>query len=271
MTSWTLGDTPSKVTEEWRVLRSCLRARSALRPAGSQNVRELRSMTAACSRALSIWATGVLDGLGRLRARHRSRGSATAGPGSGDASGAAERRLDRGHNSDLAVHCGRPASAGKPVARGGRAVRMEHGRGGTNAEQETPGRAFPIRVALVGCSGVLGDIIRRAVREAPDMRVVSEASHFPVPGDALEERAPDVDVVLWNNADEAPADGRGRWSTTGADRPGRRSRGGAVAAGAPSNVAGRAVPGLACRVDQVGGRALTKPARPTEITKEIAR
>ena len=35
------------------------------------------------------------------------------------------------------------------------------------------------------------------------MRVISEASHFPVPGDALDERAPDVDVVLWNNADEA--------------------------------------------------------------------
>ncbi len=56
--------------------------------------------------------------------------------------------------------------------------------------------AEPIRVALVGCSGVLGDIIRRAVGEAPDMWVVSEAEARP-------SGSGDVDVVLWNNADEA--------------------------------------------------------------------
>jgi hypothetical protein len=33
------------------------------------------------------------------------------------------------------------------------------------------------------------------------MRVVSEAPHFSVP-DAQDERPPEVDVVLWNNADE---------------------------------------------------------------------
>jgi hypothetical protein len=79
---------------------------------------------------------------------------------------------------------------------------MEHERGGMRADQDAPERAAPIRVALVGCSGVLGDIIRRAVREAPDMRVVSEAPDFSVPGDAQAEPSPEVDVVLWNNADE---------------------------------------------------------------------
>jgi hypothetical protein len=79
---------------------------------------------------------------------------------------------------------------------------MEHEHGGTSADQSAPEHTAPIRVALVGCSGVLGDIIRRAVREAPDMRVVSEAPNFSVPGDAQEGCPPEVDVVLWNNADE---------------------------------------------------------------------
>lgn len=56
-----------------------------------------------------------------------------------------------------------------------------------------------IRVALVGCSGVLGDIIRRVVAEAPDLHVVTEATVYPTDVSAVPD---DVDVVFWNNADE---------------------------------------------------------------------
>jgi hypothetical protein len=56
-----------------------------------------------------------------------------------------------------------------------------------------------IRVALVGCSGVLGDIIRRVVREAPDLYVVTEAAVYPTDGAVVPG---DVDVVFWNNAEE---------------------------------------------------------------------
>jgi len=81
---------------------------------------------------------------------------------------------------------------------------MEHDQGGSAADRgvQAQAHAAPIRVALVGCTGVLGDIIRRAVGEAPDIRVVSEASQFSPCADGPEGCADEVDVVLWNNADE---------------------------------------------------------------------
>ena len=56
-----------------------------------------------------------------------------------------------------------------------------------------------VRVAIVGCTGVLGEIIRNVVTNAPGVDVVAEMS-----ADRLDDAtgADDVDVVLWNNADE---------------------------------------------------------------------
>jgi hypothetical protein len=60
-------------------------------------------------------------------------------------------------------------------------------------------RTGHVRVALVDCTGVLGEIIRNVVTDAPGVRVVAEMS-----ADRLDHAtgADDVDVVLWNNADE---------------------------------------------------------------------
>jgi hypothetical protein len=57
-----------------------------------------------------------------------------------------------------------------------------------------------IRVALVDCGGLLGDIVRRAVTAEPDLDVIadlelSSAVRVPV--------AIDADLVLWNNADDS--------------------------------------------------------------------
>ncbi len=56
-----------------------------------------------------------------------------------------------------------------------------------------------VRVALIGCSGLLGSIIDDALAAHPDLDVVADLSQ-PSPDEAL----PDVeaDLVLWNNADE---------------------------------------------------------------------
>ena len=60
-------------------------------------------------------------------------------------------------------------------------------------------RTGHVRVALVGCTGVLGEIIRNVVTDAPGVDVVAEMS-----ADRLDRAtgADDVDVVLCNNADE---------------------------------------------------------------------
>jgi hypothetical protein len=50
------------------------------------------------------------------------------------------------------------------------------------------------RVALIGCTGLLGDIIGQTVAAQPDLEVVAD---LPFPEPDL-----DVDIVLWNNADE---------------------------------------------------------------------
>jgi len=53
-----------------------------------------------------------------------------------------------------------------------------------------------VRVALVGCSGLLGDIIGRTVAEQSGIEVVGDfpAGAVPSPDEA--------DLVVWNDADE---------------------------------------------------------------------
>lgn len=55
-----------------------------------------------------------------------------------------------------------------------------------------------LRVALVGCSGMLGEIIGKAVTGEPDLAVVADVE---APAGDLPDL--DADIVLWNNADES--------------------------------------------------------------------
>lgn len=57
----------------------------------------------------------------------------------------------------------------------------------------------PVRVALVGCSGLLGDIIAQTVASEPGLAIVAD-----LPAEPLRslDRDLDVDLVLWNDADE---------------------------------------------------------------------
>jgi hypothetical protein len=56
-----------------------------------------------------------------------------------------------------------------------------------------------VRVALIGCSGLLGSIIDDALAAQPDLDVVADLDP-PSPDEALPDL--DADLVLWNNADE---------------------------------------------------------------------
>jgi hypothetical protein len=56
-----------------------------------------------------------------------------------------------------------------------------------------------VRVSLVGCSGVLGDIIRTTLGNQPDIVVVDDLESIPA-GGTLSVQA---DVLVWNNADES--------------------------------------------------------------------
>lgn len=56
----------------------------------------------------------------------------------------------------------------------------------------------PVRVALIGCSGLLGSIIGDALAAQPDLDVVATLAATDA-APAL----PDVDLVVWNNADES--------------------------------------------------------------------
>lgn len=67
--------------------------------------------------------------------------------------------------------------------------------------RDTPDDASTtVRVALIGCSGLLGDIIEQAVVAQPDLDVVAE-----LPADGLNATLADLDtdIVVWNNADES--------------------------------------------------------------------
>ena len=53
-----------------------------------------------------------------------------------------------------------------------------------------------VRVALVGCTGLLGDIIGRTVAAQPEVDVIGDFPSGELP-------APDAaDLVVWNDADE---------------------------------------------------------------------
>jgi hypothetical protein len=54
-------------------------------------------------------------------------------------------------------------------------------------------------VALIGCSGLLGDIIEQTVAAQPDLCVVADLATSDLNGTLPEL---DADIVLWNNADE---------------------------------------------------------------------
>lgn len=58
----------------------------------------------------------------------------------------------------------------------------------------------PVRVALIGCSGLLGEIIGQAVAAQPDVDVVADLAE-PTDGASLADVG--ADIVLWNNADES--------------------------------------------------------------------
>lgn len=74
----------------------------------------------------------------------------------------------------------------------------------------------PVRVALVGCTGLLGQIIDETVAHQADMDVVARLTS---PG--ADEPLPDLDadIVLWQDADEARISG---WLTGVARRRGPR-------------------------------------------------
>lgn len=55
-----------------------------------------------------------------------------------------------------------------------------------------------VRVALVGCRGLLGDIIRQAISAAPSIDVVAEIGGLAELSDSV-----GADLVLWHDADEA--------------------------------------------------------------------
>lgn len=66
------------------------------------------------------------------------------------------------------------------------------------AEEAGSIRRNRLRVALVGCSGLLGDIIHRVVSHEADLEVVAD---LPLP-DSVEDLARlEADVVLWNEAE----------------------------------------------------------------------
>lgn len=64
-----------------------------------------------------------------------------------------------------------------------------------------------VRVALIGCTGLLGDIIRQTLSGEPDLDVVAQ---MITPGPDFDLLQFDADIVLWNGAEE---DRIARWLT----------------------------------------------------------
>lgn len=73
-----------------------------------------------------------------------------------------------------------------------------------------------LRVALVGCSGLLGDIIGETLEAQPDLEVVAELDSFATDDDLILV-APDL--VVWNNADDSWV---ARWLSEVSNRCGPR-------------------------------------------------
>lgn len=67
----------------------------------------------------------------------------------------------------------------------------------------------PVRIALIGCTGLLGDVIRQTLTYESGVRVVAELS---APPDDLEDTGIDADILLWNDADEQRVS---RWISSG--------------------------------------------------------
>lgn len=59
--------------------------------------------------------------------------------------------------------------------------------------------ANKLRVALIGCSGLLGDIIRQTLTREPDVDVVAQLDAGETD---MDPSRLDTDIVLWNEADE---------------------------------------------------------------------
>ena len=59
----------------------------------------------------------------------------------------------------------------------------------------------PVRVALIGFSGLLGDIIGQSVASEPDFEIVADLASTDNPDEALEVAR--ADILLWNDADES--------------------------------------------------------------------
>ena len=68
-------------------------------------------------------------------------------------------------------------------------------------DEISPRVGSPVRVALVGCTGLIGDIILRAVTGDDGIDVVADLEG-PLPDELLRLEALEVDLVLWNDADE---------------------------------------------------------------------
>ncbi|MFZ0835733.1 MAG: hypothetical protein WAM92_22215 [Mycobacterium sp.] len=56
-----------------------------------------------------------------------------------------------------------------------------------------------VRVALIGCTGLLGDIIRQTLSGEPDLDVVAQMT---TPGPDFDLLQFGADIVLWNGAEE---------------------------------------------------------------------
>ena len=57
----------------------------------------------------------------------------------------------------------------------------------------------PVRVALIGCTGLLGDVIASSLRGEPGLTVVASV---PLVASDSDIAAFDADIVVWNAADE---------------------------------------------------------------------
>jgi hypothetical protein len=57
----------------------------------------------------------------------------------------------------------------------------------------------PVRIALVGCTGLLGDVIRETLTSEPGLCVVAELNS---PRGDLNVAELDAEIVLWKGADE---------------------------------------------------------------------
>jgi hypothetical protein len=57
-----------------------------------------------------------------------------------------------------------------------------------------------VRMILVNCTGLLGDILKQAILDRSDMTVVSELANASRLAEMVRQEHPDV--VIWNDADE---------------------------------------------------------------------